>query len=110
MAGDPLARPPVPDGYAVRLALSHHLGGWKPCAGAPKCRHCVELQRLRNKRQHATEAPPGELPASTEGDAAGLVAGHRSHPGNPIARLASDAESKAADVHGRGGGNARAAA
>lgn len=66
MSGNPLARQPVPHGYAVRLALSHHLGGWKPCAGLPKCRHCVEMHRLRNTRQHAPEARSGTPSASVE--------------------------------------------
>jgi hypothetical protein len=44
---DPLAREPVPCGYAVRLVLSHHLGGWKPCAGPPRCEHCAGLARAR---------------------------------------------------------------
>jgi hypothetical protein len=34
-------------GYAVRLATSRHLGGWKPCAGLPKCEHCAGLARAK---------------------------------------------------------------
>ncbi len=41
MSRDPLKRPPVPAGYAVRLAFSHHLGGWKPCPGLLRCAQCL---------------------------------------------------------------------
>jgi hypothetical protein len=32
---------PIPYGYAVRYALSRHLGGRKKCAGAPRCAQCA---------------------------------------------------------------------
>ncbi len=54
---------PVPYGYAVRLALSHHLGGRKPCEGLPKCAHCRGLERQRQsvrrrRGEGATERHP----------------------------------------------------
>lgn len=72
---DPLAREPVPVGYAVRLALSHHLGGWKPCAGPPKCEQCVRnnapstTARKMSRREvsQAAQAPAGAAPATAEG-------------------------------------------
>jgi hypothetical protein len=35
-----LIRSGVPNGYATRMVLSHHLGGWKPCEGVPQCEWC----------------------------------------------------------------------
>ena len=54
---DPLAREPVPVGYRVRLAISHHLGGWAPCGGTPQCEHCGGLERKRKSlaRRRARE-------------------------------------------------------
>ena len=35
----------VPEGYATRMVLSHHLGGWAKCEGLPKCQWCVKDRR-----------------------------------------------------------------
>ena len=44
-----------PIGYAVRYALSHHLGGWAPCEGLPRCKHCRDAERLRVKCREARQ-------------------------------------------------------
>jgi hypothetical protein len=60
--------PGAPYGYRVRYALSHHLGGWKPCKGAPKCEHCAGAERLKASKarrgEGATEKAGGRRHAT----------------------------------------------
>lgn len=35
----------VPEGYATRMVLSHHNGGWMKCEGPPKCDACQRQVR-----------------------------------------------------------------
>jgi hypothetical protein len=38
-----------PYGYAVRMAISWHRGGWKPCGGPEKCGECRAIVAKREQ-------------------------------------------------------------
>ena len=65
----------MPYGYRVRFATSHHLGGWKPCAGPPKCRHCVKNE-IRKRWVALRGCLPAGIPGSepSESDDGALAA------------------------------------
>jgi hypothetical protein len=78
MKDDKLRQPPVPFGYAVRFATSHHLGGWKACVGLPKCQWCVRDARRREWEKNRRIVAAETASASAMSDA------RLSHTGEPI--------------------------